>query len=241
MDLPAGWAQATDPSSGRVYYYSGSEVSWTFPGKAPPPLASQPAPQQAWAPPQPGAAPPQAWAQQPPVGPYYQGAPAPSIARPVTTVTIHTASASKHASKHAGFVALCGCCGGDYVEVEVDEERVSTVREERPCCSSQCCDFAQKAESVEFEHLQSIRGEQGWVPNFSLITLGMVAGVFRALLLLCIAGLRSPTLSRCISGSAPFPPKTAPPSTHPPTHPPSPSAPPSLPPLPPPSPPPQPQ
>ena len=96
-------------------------------------------------------------------------------------VLVHTGSASRHASRNAGYLAACGCCdGGDYVEVEVDEERVSTVREERGCCSSQCCDRAQRAESVEFAHLQSIRGEEGWVPNFTLITLGIFFGILRA-------------------------------------------------------------
>jgi hypothetical protein len=109
----------------------------------------------------------------------------PKLAQPPppasTVVIVHTGSASRHASRNAGYLACCGCCGaGDYVEVEVDEERVSTVREERPCFSCQCCDRSQRAESVEFAHLQSIRGVEGWVPNFVFITLGIVCGILRA-------------------------------------------------------------
>ena len=163
------WLQAKD-DAGRIYYYnSAGAVSWTLPQAAlpPAPLAqAQPAPQQQQA--------PTPWA------PVQQQAPPASWAPPPTVVVVHAISASRHALRHAGFLSLCGCCGGTHVEVEVDEERVSTVREDFPCCSSQCCDRAQQAESVEFAHLQSIRGEEGWVPNFTLITLGIFFGILRA-------------------------------------------------------------
>ena len=38
VDLPAGWFQRTDPSSGRLYYFrEGSPSTWDFPGKGPQP------------------------------------------------------------------------------------------------------------------------------------------------------------------------------------------------------------
>ena len=148
--LPPGWSSAKD-ADGKSYYYCHSSglTSWTFPT----------VPGNASSPPQP--------AMQP----------AAASTTTTTVVTIINNSTSSNAVHTSGFIDLCGCCGNcEWVQVTVDEERVETLREERGCCT---CSPPQKVEAVEFSHLLSARGVEGWVSNPFLIFLGVFFGILR--------------------------------------------------------------